>query len=404
MSLSLRLQAFFTELLKFPWKNTALTLLERFREDKLGLTASSLTFTTTIALVPLFTVALAIFTAFPLFGQFQTVLQRWLIESLVPDSIARQVLGYMGQFSTRASKLGTAGLIALLVSTLALVLTIDRTLNAIWRVKTSRPLAQRVLVYWAALTLGPVILGASLALTSFAISSSSGLVGGIPGVVRFLFVVLEFVMIAAGASAMFHYVPNTFVHWRHAVTGGIFVALGIELAKKLLSVYLATMPTYSLVYGTFATLPIFLVWIYLTWVIVLLGAVIAAYLPSLLAGVERRGSAHGWQFQLAVEVMQQLHTARDDTSKGLTLTQLTQRMRVDTLQLEPVLGVLASLDWIGQIQEVSGMEESRFIFMAEPQATPLEPLMQQLLLDKAEAVKGLWEKAQWTQLRLSDVL
>jgi membrane protein len=202
----------------------------------------------------------------------------------------------------------------------------------------------------------------------------------------------------------FHYVPNTFVHWRHAVTGGIFVALGIELAKKLLSVYLATMPTYSLVYGTFATLPIFLVWIYLTWVIVLLGAVIAAYLPSLLAGVERRGSAHGWQFQLAVEVMQQLHKARGDTSKGLTLTQLTQRMRVDTLQLEPVLGVLASLDWIGQIQEVSGVEESRFMFMAEPKATPLEPLMQQLLLDKAEAVKGLWEKAQWSQLRLSDVL
>ena len=404
MTSAQRLKAFFTELVKFPWKNTAFTLRERFREDKLGLTASSLTFTTTIALVPFFTVALAIFTAFPLFSQFQTVLQRWLVESLVPDSIARQVLGYLGQFSTRASRLGTAGLVALLVSTLALVLTIDRTLNAIWRVKLARPLAQRVLVYWAALTLGPVILGASLALTSFAISSSSGLVGAIPGVVRFLFVVLEFGMIAAGASAMFRYVPHTHVHWRHAATGGIFVAVGIELAKKLLSVYLATMPTYSLVYGTFATLPILLVWIYVAWVIMLLGAVIAAYLPSLLAGVARRGSAHGWQFQLAVEVMQELHKTRNETSKGLTLTQLTQRMRVDTLQLEPVLGVLTSLDWIGQIQEVDGVEESRFIFMAESKATPLEPLMQQLLLDKAESVKGLWDKAQWSQLRVCDVL
>ncbi|RYX93837.1 MAG: YihY family inner membrane protein [Comamonadaceae bacterium] len=404
MTLAQRLEPFLTELVKFPWKNTAWTLRERFREDHLGLTASSLTFTTTIALVPFFTVALAIFTAFPMFSQFQTVLQRWLVESLVPDSIARQVLGYLGQFSTRASRLGTAGLVALLVSTLALVLTIDRTFNAIWRVKLRRPLAQRVLVYWAALTLGPLILGASVAITSYAITGSRGLVGGIPGFVRFLFNVLEFGLLSLGASTMFKYVPHTHVHWRHAVTGGIFVAAGIEIAKKLLSVYLGMVPTYSMVYGAFATLPILLVWIYVAWVIVLLGAVIAAYLPSLLAGVARRGSAHGWSFQLAVEVMQSLHRTRDDTAKGLTLTQLTHLLRVDKLQLEPVLGVLASLDWVGQINEVDGEDESRFIFMADPKTTPLEPLMQQLLLDKADSVAGFWEKAKWGQLRLCDVL
>src|SRR5512145_1219012 len=100
-------------LARFPWRNTALTLRERFREDRLGLTASSLTFTTIIALVPLFTVALAVFTAFPMFGKLQEVLQKWLVESLVPDNIARQVLGYLTQFAGKASRLGTVGLAVL---------------------------------------------------------------------------------------------------------------------------------------------------------------------------------------------------------------------------------------------------------------------------------------------------
>jgi uncharacterized BrkB/YihY/UPF0761 family membrane protein len=109
MSLPTRLDDFFDNLSHFPWKSTALTLRERFREDRLGLTASSLTFTTTIALVPFITVALAVFTAFPMFGKLQEVLQKWLIESLIPDNIARQVLGYLTQFAGKASRLGAVG-------------------------------------------------------------------------------------------------------------------------------------------------------------------------------------------------------------------------------------------------------------------------------------------------------
>src|SRR5512145_3231629 len=149
------------ELTRFPWKDTALTLGERFREDRLGLTASSLTFTTMIALVPFFTVALAIFTAFPMFSKLQSNLQTWLVQSLVPDAIARQVLCYLQQFAGKASRLGGVGLAALIVSAIALVLTIDRTLNNIWRVRRPRPFGQRVLIYWAAITLGPMLLAAS---------------------------------------------------------------------------------------------------------------------------------------------------------------------------------------------------------------------------------------------------
>lgn len=191
-----RLAVFLDNLSRFPWKNTAHTLHARFREDRLGLTAGSLTFTTIIALVPLFTVLLAVFTAFPMFAKFQGVLQQWLIESLIPDTIARQVLGYLTQFAGKARKLGGAGLAVLFITALALILTIDRTLNAIWRVRKPRPLGQRVLVYWAVMTLGPIFLALSVSLTSYALSGSKGLVGGLPGGVQLLLDSLQLVLLA----------------------------------------------------------------------------------------------------------------------------------------------------------------------------------------------------------------
>ena len=397
-----------TELSHFPWKTTAQTLRERFREDHLGLTASSLTFTTILALVPFFTVALAVFTAFPIFGKLQDALQGWLVSSLVPDSISRQVLGYLTQFASKASSLGAAGFSILLATALALILTIDRTLNDIWRVQRLRPLGQRVLIYWAAITLGPLLMGASLALTSYVMSASGGLVKRLPDGVQLLFDSIQFVVLAGGMAALYHYVPNTPVKWRHAWTGGLFVAVCIELAKKVLAVYLGKVPTYSVVYGAFATLPILLVWIYVAWVIVLLGAVVTAYLPSLLAGVARRGTVAGWTFQLAVEVLQQLHRVRHQPLKGLRPSQLAQLLRVDGLQLAPVLEALTALDWVGQVNDAAVGEadvpESRYVLLANPGATPLAPLVQRLLLERSESLQPLWSKARLEGLLLEDVL
>ena len=389
---------------QFPWKSTAHTLRERFASDHLPLTASSLTFSTTIALVPFFTVALAVFTAFPMFSTLQSVLQKWLIESLVPDNIARQVLGYLTQFSGKASQLGAVGIAVLFITALAMILTIDHTLNAIWRVRRPRPLRQRVFIYWAAITLGPLLLGASLTLTSYAISASKGLVGGLPGGVQLLFNLLEFVLLAGGMAALYHFVPNTYVKWTHAWSGGVFVAVGIGLAKKLLVIYLSLMPTYSVVYGAFAIAPILLVWIYLAWLIVLMGAVIAAYLPSLLAGVSRRAGTRGWQFQLALESLQQLDQAAQTDAKGLTVGQLAKRLQVDALQLAPALEALGQLDWVGQLEELPSIGEPRMVLLAKPDVTPLAPLMKLLLLDQVPSTQGLWERGQWSAIKLHDVI
>ena len=261
-----------------------------------------------------------------------------------------------------------------------------------------------MLIYWAAITLGPLLLAVSLALTSYVLSASRGLVGALPISLRFLLDIVQFALVAGGVAAMFRYVPNTYVKWTHAWIGGIFVAAGIELAKKLLTLYLSAVPTYSLVYGAFATLPILLVWIYLSWVIVLMGAVIAAYLPSLLAGVARRGSAHGWQFQLAIEVLQQLHQAHQSAHKGVSASQLAEKMQIDVLQLEPVLETLLALDWAGQLDEARDDAEARYLLMADPDSTLLEPLINRLLLGKASSIDKFWQNAGWPGLRLRDAL
>jgi membrane protein len=350
------------------------------------------------------TVALAIFTAFPMFAKFQDVLQKWLIESLIPDNIARQVLGYLTQFAGKASKLGVAGVVVLLTTALALILTIDRTLNAIWRVRTPRSLGQRVLVYWAGITLGPLLLGVSLTITSYAISASKGVVGVVPGGVQLLLDSLQFFLMAWGMAAMYHYVPNTQVKWGHAWIGGLFVSTGFEVAKKALTLYLSQVPTYSVVYGAFATVPILLIWIYMAWVIVLLGAVITAYLPSLLLGLERRERSHGLQFQLALEALQQLDRLRGTSVRGLTIEHLSVRLRVDTLQLEPVLETLCGLDWLGLLDEEPAGASARYVLLADPETTLLAPLLNALLLRQEETTFNLWNNGRWPVMRLREAL
>ncbi|HEY2925972.1 YihY family inner membrane protein [Piscinibacter sp.] len=385
----------------WPWRDTLRTLLQRFREDRLGITASSLTFTTLISLVPLVTVMLALFAAFPMFSTFQGALEKYFLQSLVPDSIARPVLTALTQFASKANRLGTVGLVFLVFTALALMLTIDRTLNAIWRVRTPRPIAQRVLVYWAAVTLGPLLLGSSLTITSYAISASKGIVGSLPGGVSLLLDVLEFLLLAAGMAGLFRFVPNTHVHWRHAVAGGVFVAIGFELAKRLLGWYLRQVPTYAMVYGAFATLPIFLVWLYLGWVIVLFGAVIAAYAPSLQMHAVRRPDGPGSRFALAIAMLRLLAAAREGSGHGLTAEAVAKSLRADPLQTDPILDSLVLIDWVGRLDEAGS---ARYVLLSDPASTPAAPLLSLLLLEPSTAVGVFWRRAGFDAMTLRELL
>jgi membrane protein len=388
----------------WPWFDTLRTLRDRFREDRLGVTASSLTFTTLIALVPLVTVMLAVFSAFPIFASFQTALQKYFLQSLVPDNIAGPVLRALTQFAGKASSLGTVGLLLLVATALALVLTIDRTLNGIWRVRKARSLAQRILVYWSALTLGPLALGVSLSLTSYALSANRGVVAVLPGGVSLLLGALEFGLLALAAAALYRYVPNTSVRWRHAWAGGVFVSLAFEAAKAALGWYLQLVPTYSVMYGAFATAPILLLWIYLVWVIVLLGAVIAAYAPSLQMRVVRRPPTPGFRFEMALVLLKHLAAVRHTPQRGLSLAALAQAMRADPLQLEPVIESLATIDWVQSLDEPSATDGPRLVLLCDPTLTSVAALADALLVPPTAITAGFRSVAQLERITLAQAL
>ena len=254
------------------------------------------------------------------------------------------------------------------------------------------------------MTLGPLLLAASISISSYLLSASRGLVGRLPDPVLMVLDLLEFWALAAGLTALYRYVPNMPVRRGHAWIGGIFATLGIELARRLLALYISAVPTYSVVYGAFATVPILLIWIYVVWLVILLGAVLTAYLPGLTAGPHRTAQGHGWQFQLALEVLHALEQARVSVRRGLSMAQLTQQLQVTDLQLEPVLEVLVALDWVGRLDEVDDAEAARFVLLADVQSTSLEPLMRQLLLPSTEATQRLWQSGRLSSLYLKDAL
>jgi membrane protein len=169
---------------------------------------------------------------------------------------------------------------------------------------------------------------------------------------------------------------------------------------------LSKVPTYSVVYGAFATVPILLIWIYVAWVIVLLGAALTAYAPSLIAGRVRKRTGNGWQFQLALEVLSQLRAVRNiQEKKGLAPDQLCLALEVDFPRLEPILEVLTGLDWIGQLNEaLDRAPQARLVLLIDPQTTALAPLMEKLLLPRSGATEKFWSSGVWDRGTLGDVI
>lgn len=252
----------------------------RFLEDRCFQTAGALAFTTVFALVPLTAAILGILAAFPGFADWREQLTQWAFDNFVPTA-GSAVQGYITQFADNASKATVVGVLVLLFSAVSLMMSIEDAFNRIWRVQVPRRAGARFVIYWTALTLGPLLLVAALAISSYAFALPFIDVADAQFSLKArVLSVLPFLIVLIALTASFVAIPNRTVRVRHAFIGGLIAAVLFETAKRGFALYATQYASYQQVYGALAMVPIFIVWIYLSWAIVLLGASITASLSA----------------------------------------------------------------------------------------------------------------------------
>jgi len=361
------------------WREIMLSSAKRLSQVDAFDLAGSLTFTTVLAIVPLLAVALALFTAFPQFHEFSDALQTFLSGSLMPPIISENVMTYLNDFAKQASRLTAIGGGFLVITVLLLILSVDKALNEIWRVTKPRPIGQRLLVYWALLTLGPLMTGASLWATAFLARESFGVMTQIPDLLEMTLKVSPFFVSAAGFAALFVIVPNIRVAPRDALIGGLLVAVLLEVMKTGFAFYVSQFSTYAMIYGAFAALPVFLIWVYLSWLSVLFGAIVAANLPYLRHVRIRGASQPGDPLQNALATLNLLDQSRSQRTPGLDARQISEVLQ---LTEDQVAITLAALQDLGLIAATQVRQRDHWVLVCDPQTTSLTPLFMQCFINR----------------------
>lgn len=242
-----------------------------FFQDDCPYIASALAFTSLLAVVPLMSVTLAVFSTFPVFKDFSQPLQNFIFDNFIPTT-GRMVQTYLEQFTSQVSKLSVGGIVFLLVTALLMLFTIEQAMNKIWRVSSGRHGVAAFLLYWCILSLAPIMIGLSIAISSYLFSYTLFFDDQ---TFSFFIRCAPFVLSLMGFVFLYSIVPNCQVKFRHAFGGGLVAAILFEAAKETFAFMLSKYNTYELLYGTFAILPIFFIWIYWVWLITLLGAEIS---------------------------------------------------------------------------------------------------------------------------------
>ncbi|HSC83294.1 MAG TPA: virulence factor BrkB family protein [Pseudomonas sp.] len=254
-------------------------VFQRFLADRAMHSAAALTYTTLFAVVPMMTVTFAMLSAIPVFQGMGEQIQAFIFHNFVPSS-GETVQEYLQAFSTQARHLTWAGVVLLAVTAFMMLVTIEKAFNAIWRVRQPRRGVSSFLLYWAILSLGPLLLGVGFAVSTYVASLS--LLSG-PDALIGAKTLLSFAPLLSSVAAftlIYATVPNARVPVRHALIGAFFTAVLFEIAKALFAQYVRLFPGYQLIYGAFATVPLFLLWVYLSWLIVLFGAELVCNLSS----------------------------------------------------------------------------------------------------------------------------
>lgn len=252
-------------------------LWHRIEHDGMTTEAGNLAFVSLLALVPLVAVVFSLFAAFPVFSDISVQLKHFIFNNFVPAA-GNVVQDYLDRFVANVNKMTVVGAVGLIVTALLLMHSIDSALNAIWRSQKKRPLVYSFAVYWMILTLGPLLAGASLAISTWLLSLKWVTVSGVTGLIDQTLRLFPLLLSWLAFWLLYSLVPTTRVPQRDALIGALVAGLLFELGKKAFALYITMFPSYQLIYGVLAVVPILFLWVYWTWCIVLLGAEITVTL------------------------------------------------------------------------------------------------------------------------------
>ena len=349
-------------------------VIDRFEEDRCLQVAGNLTFTLLLALVPMFTIAFTLFAAFPVFEDWANAFKIFLLTTLVPEVGGKIITVYMQQFADNAAKLTAVGLSFLVVTAVLLLVSIEKVFNGIWRARRARSLVQRVVIYWTAITVGPLLIGASLSMTSWIVAQSVQSVGSAIGIETILLRVVPVILNGAAFGLLYLTVPNRRVRVQDAFVGGVVAAVMFELMKRGFALYVEMFPTYDLIYGTFATVPIFLLWLYLSWCVVLLGAVVVAILPQWRLGQDAASPRSETALFGALRLVEALDAARVRAATP-SLRELAAALGLLDDRVDALLEAMEQRGWVRRV------EDGGWFLAVDLQSLTLADLFRAFVLD-----------------------
>ena len=262
--------------------------VKRCREDSITISAGHLAYVTLLSLVPFIMVTFTIMSAFPAFASVRTKLEHFVFSNFVPTA-SDVVHKYMTDFVGNASQMSAIGILSLLVVALLLISNVDKTLNRNWRTQSDRPIIYTFAIYWMVITLGPMLIGSSVVVSSYLTGLAAFTEEYTPGLGTFLLSLVPSGAAMLAFAILYMVVPNRRVYARHALAGAVVATIAFEMTKSGFALYVTNFPSYELIYGALAVVPILFIWVYLSWIIVLFGA---EFTCSLGEAFENRKAEH----------------------------------------------------------------------------------------------------------------
>jgi membrane protein len=269
------------------WLSLAREIWERNRGQYLKQIAASLAFTTTLALVPMVTIASILLSYLPSVSRLKSAFQAWLLDTYMPGGLNQQVFMYLDQFSAQAKGLTLLGLLGLLITTVMTMAVIEGAFNQIFKVHKRRPILKKIAIYAAAMILGPFLLGLGTYLSGLLLSAAEGWTEALTFGFSLIVTIVPILLAIGVFTVVYKILPYAQILWKDAFSGALFAALAFEVMKFGFGFFLTNTVFYKTVYGAFAIFPLALLWIYFTWWITLAGAVLVANLPSIRSGFIR---------------------------------------------------------------------------------------------------------------------